>query len=213
MPDPQHSASKIGRPTRAQAEARHAEMLDAALDMFLDKGFVQTTMEGVAAAVGMTKRTIYARYPDKAALFRATVQRAIEAWIVSDTKLRALESDDLAATLTAVARMRVAHVMTPVGLKLQRIINSESYRFPEIFTLSYEQATMPVINFLIDLLQRNGVARADMAALTFMSMVVSGPVRMIVSGNALRQSEIEDRIAFSVDLFLNGAKVEMKPNE
>jgi TetR/AcrR family transcriptional regulator, mexJK operon transcriptional repressor len=213
MPDPQHNASTIGRPTRAQAEARHAEMLDAALDMFLDKGFVQTTMEGVAAAVGMTKRTIYARYPDKAALFRATVQRAIEVWIVPAAKLRALESDDLAATLTAVARMRVAHVMTPVGLKLQRIINSESYRFPEIFTLSYEQATMPVINFLIDLLQRNGVARPDMAALTFMSMVVSGPVRMTVSGNALRQSEIEDRIAFSVDLFLNGAKVEKKSNE
>jgi hypothetical protein len=123
---------------------------------------------------------------------------------VPDAKLRALESDDLAETLTAVARTRVAHVMTPAGLKLQRIINSESYRFPDMFTLSYEQGTMPVVNFLIDLLQRHRVARADMAALTFMSMVVSGPVRVIVSGNALSQREIEDRIAYGVDLFLNG---------
>ena len=46
--DPRPAA---GRPTREQAQARQAEMLDAALDMFLDKGFELTTMEAVAAAV------------------------------------------------------------------------------------------------------------------------------------------------------------------
>ena len=46
--DPRPAA---GRPTRAQAQARQAEMLDAALDMFLDKGFELTTMEAVAAAM------------------------------------------------------------------------------------------------------------------------------------------------------------------
>jgi hypothetical protein len=60
-------------------------------------------------------------------------------------------------------------------------------------------------------LRRNGASRPDMAALTCMIVVVSGPVLVIVSGNALRQSEIEGRIAFSVDLFLNGAKVERRP--
>src|ERR1700733_10039359 len=74
--------SRAGRPTRDQAAARQLELLDTALDMFLDKGFEQTTMEAVAAAVGMTKRTIYARYDDKAALFLATVQRAIGRSIV-----------------------------------------------------------------------------------------------------------------------------------
>lgn len=203
---------RAGRPTPEQSEARHAELLDTALDMFLERGFEQTTMEGVAAAVGMTKRTVYARYTDKAALFIATVQRAIERMIVADDVLRELDTGDLEQTLTALARMRVAQVMTPAGLKLQRIINTESYRFPQIFTMSYEQGAGAVIAFLADLLRRHNSAGAvcveqpDMAANVFMSMVVGGPVRMIVSGNPLNQQEIDDRIGFSIRLFLNGIR-------
>ena len=123
-------------------------MLDSALDLFLDLGFEQATIEAIAASVGMTKRTVYARHADKAALFKATVQRAIERLIVPAATLQAFETDDFEAALAAVARLRVAQVMTPAGLKLQRIINTESYRFPEIFTMAYEQSTRPVIEFL-----------------------------------------------------------------
>jgi AcrR family transcriptional regulator len=204
--------TRAGRPTREQAVARHVALLDTALDMFLDKGFELTTMEGVAAAVGMTKRTIYARYDDKAALFLATVQRAIERSIVGEEELRRADTGDLQETLIAIARMRVAFVMTPEGLKLQRIINTESYRFPAIFTMSYDQTARPVVDFLADLLRRHdsagaiGVDRPEMAARLFMSMVVGGPVRIIVSGNRLSQEEIDDRITYAVRLFLNGVR-------
>ena len=36
---------RAGRPTKAQAEAREAELLDAALDLFLEQGYAQTTIE------------------------------------------------------------------------------------------------------------------------------------------------------------------------
>ncbi|HKA15183.1 MAG TPA: TetR/AcrR family transcriptional regulator [Myxococcota bacterium] len=211
-----------GRPTREQARQRHDELLDTALDHFLDRGYEQATIDAIAASVGMTKRTVYARYPDKAALFRASVQRAIEQLIVPHATLAALESGDLEATLTAVARSRVAQVMTPAGLKLQRIINTESYRFPEIFTMSYEQGTRPVIEFLAALLRRETdagrLSATDpvMAATVFMSMVVGGPVRMIVSGQRLPSRQIEARLAFAVQLFLDGARarrVELRPRE
>ncbi|MGH3248411.1 MAG: TetR family transcriptional regulator, partial [Trebonia sp.] len=71
-----------GRPTREQAEARHQELLDAALDLFLEHGFELTTIEMVATRVSMTRRTVYARYAEKSALFRTAVQRAIERQIV-----------------------------------------------------------------------------------------------------------------------------------
>jgi len=201
---------RAGRPTREQAELRHAELLDRALDMFLDKGYELTTIEAIAASVNMTKRTVYARYTDKAALFRAAVQQAIEHWIVSDETLKSLETDDLEGTLMAIARMRIAHVMTPQGIKLQRIINTESYRFPDIFNAAYEQTSKPVIDFLADLLRRHtakgtaNVARPTMAAIAFLSLVVSGPLRIFTSGNTLSAKDIEDRITFSVRLFLDG---------
>lgn len=206
-------APGAGRPTREQAEQRHAELLDRALDLFLEHGYEQTTIEAIAASVRMTKRTVYARYEDKAALFRATVQRAIERWTQPAEALRSLETDDLETTLLAIARMRVAHVMTPEGMKLQRIINAESYRFPEIFTAAYEQATAPLIDFLAQVLRRHrakgtiGGTRPRMAAMVFLTMVVGGPARVIASGNRLDPREIEDRIVFSVRLFLNGIRL------
>lgn len=201
-----------GRPTREQAELRHAQLLERALDLFLDRGYEQTTLEAIAASVRMTKRTVYGLYEDKAALFRATVQHAIERWVVPREKLRSLEMDDLEGTLLAVARTRVAHVMTPEGMKLQRIINAESYRFPEIFTAAYEQATLPLVEFLADVLRRHrakgtvSIARPRMAAAAFLSMVVGGPARLLTTGNRLDPRDLEDRITFGVTLFLDGVR-------
>ena len=71
---------------------------------------------------------------------------------------------------------------------------------------------LPTIRFLAALLRRETAAgrlalsEPAMAANVFMSMVVSGPVRIIVSGNALSEKEIDERIAFAVRLFLNGAR-------
>jgi len=204
--------SRAGRPTREQAEARHAELLETALDHFLDRGFEQATIEAIAASVNMTKRTVYARYPDKASLFLAAVRRAIDRMIVPKGKLHALAKDDLESTLVAVARLRLKQLMTPEGLKLQRIINTESYRFPEIFVEAYERGARPIIVFIADQLRRHAApgsiaaSNPEQAAAAFMSEVVGGPVRFAVSGNFMSERKIEERIAFTVRLFIEGVK-------
>ena len=204
--------AKAGRPTREQAEARHGELLDVALDHFLDRGFESATIEAIAGAVGMTKRTVYGLYADKPALFRAAVHRAIERYSISEERIAATDCGDLERTLRNIARLRIDLVSTEQGLKLQRIINTESYRFPEIFNEVYELGALPTIRFLAQLLKRESaagrlaIAEPAKAANVFMSMVVSGPVRIIVSGNPLPQAEIDERIAFAVRLFLNGAR-------
>ena len=201
-----------GRPTRERSEARHAELLESALDHFLDKGFEPATIEAIAASVGMTKRTVYARYPDKVSLFRAAVRRAIEQLAVPDERIRAADCGDLEQTLVNLARLRVDPVTTPQGLKLQRIVNTESYRFPDIFTTSYDLGALPVARFLAQLLEREtragtlAIEEPLLAANVFLSMVVGGPVRIIVSGNALSEREIDRRIRFAVRLFLDGAR-------
>ena len=201
-----------GRPTREQAEARHQEMLDAALDLFLEHGFELTTVEMVAARVSMTRRTVYALYADKAALFNAAVQRAIERQIVPPEVLAGFDQGDLAATLESVARLRIGQVMTPNGLRLQRIINTESYRFPEIFTANFEQSAKPVLDFVAGVLDRAIAAGqisptdSGFAASAFMSMVVGGQVRAIVSGRGPARAELDRRINFTVRLLLDGLR-------
>jgi AcrR family transcriptional regulator len=203
--------SKIGRPTREEALRRQDELLDAAADLFLDMGYQQATMELIAGSLGMTKRTIYSRYADKAALFKATVQHAIDRMVAGQAEqLSVLKDAELKTMLAETARMRIRQVMSRDGIRLQRIVNAESYRFPEIFVMANEQVTKPVIAFLSDQLHRHAASgtivtdRPEMAATAFMSMVVSAPVRVIVSGNRMTTEMIEDRIDFSVELILDG---------
>jgi len=199
-----------GRPTREQAQQRMAELLDAALDMFLDRGFELTTIEAIAQSLGMTKRTVYARYADKAALFRAAVRQAIEQWVIGEDCLLDLGSRELPDALTEIARIRVKHLVSPQGIRLQRILAAESYRFPELASLTNDQGSQPLIDFLAGLLSRHaaeGSIRLDrpaLAATVFFSMVVGGQVRIAVHGMAPDMKVVEDRIAFSVDLFLTG---------
>lgn len=201
-----------GRPTREQAQARHSELLDTALDLFLEHGFEVATIEMIAGRVGMTKRTVYARYADKASLFLAAVQRAIERQIVSRPVLEGLDTGDLGETLEAIARLRIGQVMTPNGVRLQRIINTESYRFPAIFTANYEQSAKPVIDFVAGLLDRaieaGAIAPTDteLAATAFMSMVVGGQVRTIVSGRTPSSDKIGRTVQFTVRLLLDGLR-------
>jgi AcrR family transcriptional regulator len=187
-------------------------MLETALDMFLDKGFEQTTIEAIATTLGMTKRTIYARYEDKAALFTAAVEQAVDRWMMPIDQLETLDGEDLEASLLAIARMRVAHVLSPVGLRMQRVLSAEAYRFPDIFTAAYDRGSRPVIQFLATLFERHHergtivVPRPFMAATVFLGMVVGGPTRTIALGKRPDPEEMEDRITFSLALFLDGVR-------
>lgn len=205
------SRPRAGRPTREQADARHRELLDRALDHFLDKGYEQATIEAIAADVGMTKRTVYARYPEKRLLFLAAVSRAIDGYSASDEAIRACAVDDLEQTLVNIAMLRIDIVATEQGQKLQRVIQTESYRFPEIFTEMFERGVLPTIRFLARLLEdrtRSGTLTIEdpaQAANAFMSLVVSGPVRMILGANPWSPDEVDKRVRYAVRLFLNGA--------
>ncbi|MDE8654146.1 TetR/AcrR family transcriptional regulator [Novosphingobium sp. H3SJ31-1] len=203
---------RAGRPTREQAEARQAQLLERAFDHFLEKGFDHATIEAIAADVNMTKRTVYARYPDKAALFRAAVRRGIERYAISRERITATRGGDLEQTLIAIAMLRIELTATAEGLRLQRIINTESYRFPDTFNTFYTIAARPTVEFLADLLAeetaagRLAIDAPLMAANVFMAMVVGGPVRFITSGNPLAPEDVDKRVAFAVRLFLQGAR-------
>lgn len=56
---------------------RNSRILDAATLLFLQNGLRGTTMEAVAKAAGVAKPTLYSRYPDKEALFRAVGAQVI----------------------------------------------------------------------------------------------------------------------------------------
>src|SRR5436190_4087838 len=59
-------------------ERRRPEVLDAALELFLERGYEGTSMEAIASAAGVTKPVVYACFPGKDELFRALLRREEE---------------------------------------------------------------------------------------------------------------------------------------
>jgi AcrR family transcriptional regulator len=62
-------------PSRGDAEARRAEILDAALRMFGQYGFRRTSMDDIAREAGIAKGTIYLSFAGKEEVFQALAQR------------------------------------------------------------------------------------------------------------------------------------------
>lgn len=199
-----------GRPTRQKIEESNRELLSRALDLFVEHGFERTTIQSITSSVGMAKRTVYTRYGDKMALFKAALMRAIEDWIVPTQRLREAETDDFEETLLQVGRILVRNVLSPAGQKLMRITNAESGRLPEIGAYTFTAGTQPTIDYLSDLFVRRtpppGLAGQDArdAAEAFLYLVVGGPANMVAWGNSLGEPEIERRTRLSVHLFLHG---------
>lgn len=115
---------KRGRPTADERRRREGEILDAALGVFLKTGYGASTVDELAAAAQVTKRTIYAYYGDKAEVFAAMVR-----YLAAAVSLDAARDHDTLETLAARIVVRV-HSDELVGL--HQLVIAESTRFPEL---------------------------------------------------------------------------------
>ena len=64
------------RKTKEEAQETYTALLDAAEQVFSEKGVTRTTLNEVACAAGMTRGAIYWHFKDKTALFQAMCDRA-----------------------------------------------------------------------------------------------------------------------------------------
>lgn len=189
---------------------RNLELLDHALDLFSENGYERTTVDDIAASLGMAKRTIYNQYGDKKSLFIAALQRAIDDWIIPVEVLYAAETDDLEETLVRIGQILIENVLSDAGLRLLRITNAEAYRMPEIGAFTNEQGTRRTLEYLADLFrrrvkrERGNKIDADRAALAFLNLVVGAPANFTVWGVDFDRKSIAQHTRYCVQLFLHG---------
>lgn len=119
--EPADQARKRGRPTANERVERRAQILEAALPVFLEHGFGNATFDQLATAARVTKRTIYSYFSDKAGLFTSMV-RSLATTVSSDAP-----DDD---TLESLATRIVYRLNSAELIGLHRLVIAESTRFP-----------------------------------------------------------------------------------
>lgn len=202
-----------GRPSRADALRLRERILLVATDLFLQEGYGSTTIEAVAARAGISKRTFYDRFDDKAALFAAVVHRIIE-HIRPPPDVPLLQGASLRAMLVRLAGMILHAALSPQAIALHRLVNAESVRFPELVrAVASDGSSQEATSLIAGLLERElpeaklSARSRVFAAEQFIFMVVSVPQRRAMGfGPPLSDAELEDWARRVVELFLNGCR-------
>ena len=160
----------------------------------------------MAAAAGVAKRTLYARFAGKPELLQVVVARLMERWLPPfDAGL--LQGSGLEATLLAAARIMLATALQPEALALYRLVISEVGRFPELARVLQKAGTGIGAARLAGVLERAGIAEPGWAAEQFMVLVLSVPQRRALGlGVPLDAAAVEDWANRAVGIFLRGAQ-------
>lgn len=176
--------------------------------MFMEHGFDGTTIDAVAEAAGVSKRTLYARYADKNALFSAVLRQLIDRWLLPINQFSCAKAG-LEATLIEIGRQMLASALAPRAVSVHRILIAEAERHPVFARLATGEGRAPAIQAIAALLQRHGdelrIRDYALAAEQFMSLVIDHALKLAAMGIPADPAGTETRLRAAVDLFLRGA--------
>ncbi|HST00304.1 MAG TPA: TetR/AcrR family transcriptional regulator [Usitatibacter sp.] len=205
------NASRGGRPSREEAARLADRILAAATTLFLAEGYGATSIEQVARAAGISKRTFYARFPDKAALFAAVLHRIVEGLRPSGN-VALIEGDGLPSILGHLAGLILHASLAPQAIAVHRLIIGESARFPALAAaVNRNAANEEAVSLISGLLEREvragNIALDDpqLAARHFLHMVMTIPQRAAMGlQKPMSEAELRDWPRSVASFFLQG---------
>lgn len=202
---------------RRRKETRPQELLDAALALFVEKGFAATRIEEVARSAGVSKGTLYLYYPSKEDLFKAVVRTNVVSLIHEGQEMLRLfegSSSELLGCLMSTWWARVG--LSPAG-GIHKIILAEVRNFPELAQFYADEVVVPADQLFCDAVQRgidsgefrpmpvHAVAHALMSPMIFMLLHLHSFGACPVHGvEAMDPAEV---LRIHLDLVLRGLEV------
>jgi len=147
-------------PRQRRKQARPQELLDAALALFVEKGFAATRSEEVAARAGVSKGTLYLYYPSKEELFKAVVRESLGSKIAEGREELDKHQGPMADLLVWLMQEWWARLgLTPAG-GIMKIMLAEARNFPDIATFYVDEVIDPSCAMLAEVIRR-GVASGE----------------------------------------------------
>jgi AcrR family transcriptional regulator len=123
----------VETPTRREARKadRRRAIIDVAKRSFLERGYAETSMSTIAAALGGSKTTLWTYFRSKEELFAAVIDTKVAAFRAKlDEAL--IPGGGTGAALGRFGRVLMSKVLSPESVALLRLIVSEAERFPEM---------------------------------------------------------------------------------
>jgi TetR/AcrR family transcriptional regulator, mexJK operon transcriptional repressor len=120
-----------------RGERRRMELIDVAKQMFLQRGFADTTMQMIAERAGASKETLYRHFESKEILFAEIISR--KAAQISGPDAAMARGANPETVLSELGLNLLRAILTGEGGALFRTVVSEAPRTPELGDLFFER--------------------------------------------------------------------------
>ncbi|GAA4228221.1 AcrR family transcriptional regulator [Streptosporangium album] len=120
-------AAPARRPGRPRSREADTAILGAALDLLLERGAAQTSIEQVAQRAGVTRATVYRRFADKTALLVQAIESSH-----TDHEPSALDWPDVERMLTDWT----GYLSRPRNRRMLRRLHGAADDYPELIRRS-----------------------------------------------------------------------------
>jgi AcrR family transcriptional regulator len=135
-------------------EARPQELLAAALELFIERGFSATRSEDVAARAGVSKGTLYLYYPSKEELLKAVVRENLGALIAEGQDIAVGFEGDTDALLGVLMHTWWERIGDTPASGIFKIILTEMGNFPDFARFYMDEVIEPARALFTRVLQR-----------------------------------------------------------
>ena len=193
-------------------EARPQELLDAALDLFVERGFAATRLDDVAKQAGVSKGTLYLYFANKEELFKAVVRESVVP-VLGEAETMAQDFVGSSADLFRDIMLGWWERIGDTKLSgITKLIMAESGNFPELAAFYNEEVILRSNSMIARVLER-GIASGEFRKIdiTQSIRVIVAPVLMLMMwkhsfGSACSLQPLSPHAYLNsfVDLFLHG---------
>ena len=162
---------------RRRKTARPAEIIDAALAVFAERGFAGAKLDDIAARAGVSKGALYLYFETKEDLFRAVVRDGVSPNLNAvQAMMRAYEGSFADLIRMALPKLACLAATTPLGAVVKMVIG-ESRNFPELAQVWHDDVVgkaIALVSELIEQAQARGEVRPGDPRIHAFSIV--GPI-------------------------------------
>jgi AcrR family transcriptional regulator len=148
---------------KRRPEARSAEILEAALDLFTERGFKATRLEDVASRAGLSKASIYLYFKDKTSLLMAIVQATAGANVSLAGNMISQHQGPVAPLLQQLLGFMAGRIDQSRMPDLMKLVISESRAHPEIGRFYLDNVIGQALPLFQTLIER-GIATGEFRA-------------------------------------------------
>lgn len=149
---------------KRRKEDRPREILEAALKLFLARGYSATRLEDVAALAGVTKGTLYLYFENKGQLFLSVIERNTKCQVDGAIAIVRDHRGSMESLIRILLTTWWESVLSQTTGGLLKIVITESAKFPAIARFYFDSVIEPLQAILADVVQM-GVASGEFRAI------------------------------------------------